>query len=179
MNTRIRIALGITLLLVLITATAALAKGNFSFITISGGNLKSELRITNPIFVEDYFAFADFLKDKARAPADPGMGFEIKRYYLDQSREQAFDHFHYYPDTGFVYYDGLVNGYSEYDGKWYTAKTGIKPAFENLLPIQASSPPQAAPPKVAALPITPLVITAGLAVIFLIVLWFRRHSAHS
>ena len=39
---------------------------------------------------------------------------------------QPFDHWTYYRNPtgglGFVYYDGIVNGYSQYDRKWYRVK---------------------------------------------------------
>jgi hypothetical protein len=164
--------LGSALFLVLITTTTALAKGNYSFITIRGNDLNIELRVTDPALTSDYFAFADFFQNKTEAPANPGIGYEITRYYLDQGSAQAFDQLHYYPDKGFVYYDGLVNGSSEYDGKWYNAKPGIKTAFEKALPKQAS------PAKKASLPITSMILTASLAVVLILAFRLRRPSAH-
>jgi hypothetical protein len=46
---------------------------------------------------------------------------------------------HYYPDSGYVFYDGIVNGSSEYDGKWYTANPNIKSVFEAALVAQTQS----------------------------------------
>jgi hypothetical protein len=44
---------------------------------------------------------------------------------------------HYYPsntDTGgYVFYDGLIDGSSEYDGKWYIASTEGDLAFRRIL----------------------------------------------
>ena len=133
MFSRFRIAVGLVLLLTLLTSGTALAKGGFAFISITGPELKEPIRISDRVFTEGFFAFADFYRDGTEAPADPGMGYEITRYYVDGSRESAFDKLHYYPDTGFVYYDGIVNGSSEYDGKWYTAKPDIKTIFESAL----------------------------------------------
>lgn len=135
MFSRIRIAFGLALLLTLITSITVAAKGSFSYITISGPNLKDEVRATDPALTDDFFAFADFYRDKAEAPANPGLGYEVTRYYVDGKREIAFDRLHYYPDAGFVYYDGIINGLSEYDGKWYTAKPEIKTIFESTLSI--------------------------------------------
>jgi hypothetical protein len=44
-----------------------------------------------------------------------------------------FDQLHYYPYTGYVYYDGLVNGSSEYDGKWYAATPSAEEPFRAAL----------------------------------------------
>lgn len=184
---RIRVAFGVALLIALITSVTAFAKGGFSFISITGGNLKDELRVTDPDLTTDFFAFADFSRAKTKAPTDPGTGYEITRYYIDGKRETAFDRLHYYPETGFVYYDGIVNGSSEYDGEWYTARPEIKKTFESVLPGQikpvepAAQQPVPAPQQSQTDPsdlqmqtILLIVITTGLAVILLLASWFRR-----
>jgi hypothetical protein len=50
-----------------------------------------------------------------------------------------FDRLHYYPETGFVFYDGIENGDSEYDGEWYLADPGIRTVFESALAAQSES----------------------------------------
>lgn len=153
MSTRIRVAFGFGLLLSLTTIVTAFAKGGFTFITITGPNLKQTIRATDPALTNDFFAFADFYRAKTDAPSDPGVGYEITRYYVDGTRETPFDSLHYYPDTGYVYYDGIAGGgWSEYDGKWYTAKPEIKIVFENVLPGQT----QPAAPVGESKPVTPL-----------------------
>ena len=133
MPSRIRIALGLALLLSLLTSVTISAKGDFYLIVVTGADLKDEVRILDPALTTGFFAFANFSRDKAEAPVDPGVGYEITRYYLDGGAEIAFDKLHYYPAAGFVYYDGIVNGSSEYDRKWYTAQPGIKTTFETTL----------------------------------------------
>ncbi len=131
---RIRTASGLALLMMLTLTTTALAKGNFSFIGISGASLNSELRTSDRGLTADWFAFADFPAGGISAPAHPPEGgYVITRYYIDAGQVAAFDRLHYYPAAGLVYYDGLVGGRSEYDGKWYAAKPEIKTAFENAL----------------------------------------------
>ena len=147
MYSRIRIAFGLALLLALITSVTVFAKGGFSFINITGPNLKDAVRVTDPALTTDFF---------------------------------AFDRLHYYPDTGFVYYDGLVNGSSEYDGKWYTAKPEIKTVFESALSLtpitqkqsfksidQIQSGVSVAQPQSAM----PIAVTAGLAIILVLAFW--------
>ncbi|HEX2998146.1 MAG TPA: hypothetical protein VHP14_25200 [Anaerolineales bacterium] len=184
---RIRAALGIALLAVLVTSIAALAKGGFSFISVTGGDLKDELRLTDPDLTNDFFAFADFSQARTSVPKDPGTGYEITRYYIDGTRETAFDRLHYYPDAGLVYYDGIVNGSSEYDGEWYTAQTVIKKTFESALPGKAKAiepavqQPVPAPQKAQATisdmrsqTLVLIAVTAGFAVILLLVFWLRK-----
>lgn len=139
---RFRNAMGPALLLAVWMVMTVSAKGGFSFITIGGANLQEVIRTSDAALSEDFFAFADFYRDRVTAPVDPGVGYEITRYYLDGGREIAFDRLHYYPATGFVYYDGIVNGSSEYDGGWYMARAEINAVFESAIAESASFPPQ-------------------------------------
>ena len=129
----IRVTLGLALILSLITSVTAFAKGGFAFIAIRGPGSKEEVLVADPALTEDFFTFANFYEDKTKAPADPGQGYEILRYYVDGKREIIFDRLHYYPESGFVFYDGIENGESEYDGEWYTANPEIKSIFETAL----------------------------------------------
>lgn len=129
----------VTLLVSLVAASAALAKGGFDFIAISGPGLKETVRVADTALTEDFFTFANFYEDRTKAPADPGSGYEITRHYMDGNRVITFDRLHYYPEQGFVFYDGIENGESEYDGGWYTANPNIKTVFEAALGIQAES----------------------------------------
>jgi len=197
MFSRIRAALGIALLVSLIASITALAKGGFSFISIAGPGLKEPVRLTDPALTTDFFAFADFYQDKAKAPTDPGEGYEITRHYVDGTREILFDRLHYYPEAGFVFYDGIENGESEYDGEWYTAQPGIKMAFEAALSIKAGSaasvekkqpvtsaaqpdnaPAQSRPASSALLssPAPIIALAAGLAILLVFAFWRRKVS---
>jgi hypothetical protein len=143
MISRIRNAVGLAFLLALITSVSVFAKGGFSFISITGPGIGEEVRATDLKLTEDFFAFADFYRHRIEAPAEPGPGYEITRYYVDGKREIAFDQLHYYSSTGFVFYDGIVNGDSEYDGEWYSANTAVKAVFESSLPATGSAGVQA------------------------------------
>ena len=189
MFSRARITIVLTILLTLIPSLTVLAKGGFSFVAITGSNLKDTLRSSDIALTEDFFAFADFYRNKTEAPANPGKAYEITRYYVDGNRERAFDRLHYYPDTGFVFYDGIVNGSSEYDGKWYTAKPGIevtfKKAISNHIQAAGSVADQAQvdtsnPTVQSSTVVTPsrtallFIGTAGLVILLMIGLGFRR-----
>jgi hypothetical protein len=188
MFSRIRIALGVALAASLILFITAFAKGGFSFIAITGPNLKEEVRSREAALTEDYFTFADFYRNKTEAPADPGAGYEITRYYIDGAREIAFDRLHYYPESGFVYYDGIVNGSSEYDGEWYTASSEIHSIFEHALSISSIKSTDSIPSTAftmrtqsgVSIPLFQLVlfIAAGVTVILLFASRIRKVLAH-
>ena len=192
MSARFRIAFGFALSLILMTSITVFAKGGFSFIAIAGPDLDEEVRSTDPALTTDFFAFADYYQDKTEVPANPGTGYEITRYYIDGSREIAFDRLHYYPDSGFVYYDGIVNGSSEYDGEWYTAKPEIKTVFESALakptlpsasvsqpePIQSVAQVQAGKSVSQLSYVMPIASMTGLVLIFVLALRLRRRSSH-
>lgn len=205
MITRFRMAFGLGLLLSLITSLTVLAKGGFDFITITGPDSKEPVQVTDTALTEDFFTFANFHEDRTKAPADPGEGYEITRFYAEGIGDRAFDRLHYYPESGFVYYDGIVNGSSEYDGGWYTANPEIKPIFESALAAQSGqaaqvekrepviavsesvakgSPVQTHPAAsgVQSLPVTFIVVAsgliafAGLAALAMLTFRRRKHS---
>jgi len=132
-----RLAFLLTLIILLIP-TAALAKGPFTYITIKGFGVSEDLSSTNAALL-DFFAFADFSKGSVNAPANPGDGYEITRSFVDENNKvQDFDRLHYHPDTGYVYYDGLIgDASSEYDGKWYIANAEIEAPFRSALAANA------------------------------------------
>ena len=198
MLSRIPFALG----LVLLPAPTALVKVFFIVIIVSGSNLKEPARIADPALIAEFSAFADFSQGGVDAPAEPGAGYAITRYRWDGQREVAFDRLHYYPDAGFVYYDGLVNGSSGYDGKWYTAAPGLKATFETALFTQIRlvelgrqdsrspmvPPPQSAQPidqtqssapivKPEFIPLIAAIITS-LTAILGFAFWRRRSLSH-
>ena len=191
MLTRLRIATGFVLAVLLITFTTTFAKGGFDFITITGPNLKQAVRVTDTSLTTDFFAFANFYEDKTKAPEDPGEGYEITRHYEQGVSDVIFDRLHYYPDSGFVFYDGIENGDSEYDGEWYTANPETKPAFETALSVQTgpaaaeknqriapASQAQPAESSSRTLLILVIVLTTGLAAFVFLGFWRRKPSIH-
>ncbi len=128
-----RSALLILALFTVFSASLVFAKGNFTYLSVKGPGLTGELTLTNPALTEDFFAFADFLKGAIDAPPDPGEGYQVIRIHVENNKDVPFDLLHYYPYTGFVYYDGLVDGSSEYDKKWYTANPSAEEPFRAAL----------------------------------------------
>jgi hypothetical protein len=116
---------------------SAYAKGNFIKITISGGQLTSEIDITDPSLLE-FFSFSYFPDSRTQDPM-LGEGYLITRYN-QQNKDGSFhavDILYYYPSNtgsgGYVFYDGLIDGSSEYDGKWYIASAEGDLAFRKIL----------------------------------------------
>jgi hypothetical protein len=184
-----RKSLELALLLSLMTSVTVFAKGGFSFIIVTGADLKEAVRITDPALTVSFFAFANFFEDRTEAPSNPGTGYEITRFYLDGKREIAFDFLYYYPDSGFVFYDGIVNGESEYDNKWYIADPKMADVFADALFLQtqpAENSLKLQAEKVTSgtgKPLSPhrtvlsLIIVAGLSVVFVLAYRSRRPSA--
>ena len=103
-------------------ASIAEAKGPFQRIVAFTG-IGGSVPIEDSELIE-FFSFSNF-QNQIAWPAAPGEGVLITRYFEDQStgEEIAFDHLWIYPRTEgrgpFVFYQGIINGSSEYDGKLY------------------------------------------------------------
>jgi hypothetical protein len=186
---RIRIALAVSAALFVLTALPAFAKGGFDFLTITGPDLEQAVRIDDTRLTEDFFTFANFSEDRTKAPADPGKSYEITRHYLQGMGSVIFDRLHYYPETGFVYYDGIENGESEYDGEWYRANADIRAVFESVLaaqiaglkaenqPVNEASGLSPARPSLFQSPILPLIALMATLTIFFVLAVRSRRSA--
>ena len=197
---RVRIAIGFALAAILMISIPASAKGGFDFITITGPRLKEPLQVTDTRLTKGFFTFANFYEDKTEAPGDPGPGYEITRHYKQGIGNIVFDRLHYYPESGFVFYDGIENGDSEYDGEWYIASPDIRTIFDSVLMVQggASAPAEKeqpitsgnqlqlvasiaeAKPVGSSLPsvsIIVVVLTVGLAALLAFASWRRKPSA--
>lgn len=123
----------------LIPGMSAFAKGNFDYIIIRGPGIEEDINITDPVLTQDFFAFADFSKGAVDAPANPGEGYEVVRMYYVNNKPQPFDLLYYFPYTGYVYYDGIANGSSEYDGKWYVENPSVNKPFRAVLTARAKT----------------------------------------
>ena len=125
------------LALIVLVPTTAFAKGEFDYITVKGPGIVGEIDVTNPVLTQDFFAFADFTQGEIPTPVDPGQGYQIVRVYVEftdsKPKDLPFDQLHYYPYTGYVYYDGVVEGSSEYDGKWYAANPAAEAPIRSVL----------------------------------------------
>ena len=117
----------------IIPTAIVFAKGKFDYIVIRGPGITEDMNVSNPVLTQDYFTFADFAKGSITTPAEPGAGFQVVRMIAEGSKGVPYDQLHYYPYTGYVFYDGIVNGFSEDGGKWYIANPAIKEPFLSAL----------------------------------------------
>jgi hypothetical protein len=151
--------------LLLLLSSIAFARGEFDYLTVKGPGITGEINITNPALTADFFIFADFTQGAIDPPADPGQGYQVVRVYVEtvdgKPTDRLFDQLHYYPYTGYVYYDGLVEGSSEYDGKWYTGNPAAEAPFRAALDERA---------RLAWIPL-------GVLFLLLAVFWFAYRSA--
>jgi sugar lactone lactonase YvrE len=103
------------------------AKGPADRITITGPGLAGELVIEDRATLDalSMGGLENFRLTLHEIPANPGPGYELTRYYKDGDRFWPFDRVRYYPDLsgtkGYVFFIGIVNGSSDYDGKWFAA----------------------------------------------------------
>lgn len=111
---------------VLLSANLALAKGPWGKVVISGHGLPGVVEITDPQVLEGFSLpnFQDLSLGAIPTPEVVGGGYEMLRGWdNDQGVFTPFDRVHYYADPsggpGYLYYDGLVNGGSEFDHNWY------------------------------------------------------------
>lgn len=120
-------------LALLIPTAIAYAQSEFDYIVIKGPGITGDINVSNPLFTQDIFAFADFSKGSIDPPADPGAGYQIVRMVAEGSKGVPYDQLHYYPYTGYVYYDGIINGFSENGTQWYIANPAIEEPFRAIL----------------------------------------------
>jgi len=111
-------------IMLLTTVSTGQAKRSFDRVLAYAG-LNGCAQLDDPR-LQDFFSFSDF-QVPAAWPAAPGEGVLVTRYFEDAETGtlSAFDKLWLYPPVEgrgpFVYYAGLVNGSSEYDGKLYLA----------------------------------------------------------
>jgi len=158
--------------MLLVSNQVAMAKGNFAKIVISGGRLTSEIEVTDPSLL-GFFSFSDFPNAHAQKPKVSG-GYVITRYgQNDDGTFRAWDRLHYYPTAtgsgGYVFYDGLINGQSEYDREWYTASPEGEMAFRRILAANISNASIS-----TILPNVVLVGLAGIATVIVGVATIKR-----
>ena len=126
MRTRIGLVLMLALLIALALPGLTSAKGPASRIVIVGPGLDGELVLEGDMAVLIPISFAmleDFMQP-VDPPARPAPGFELTRFFeTNPGQYVPFDRVAYHPapdgEPGLVHYLGIVNGSSEYDGRWF------------------------------------------------------------
>jgi len=107
------------------SADFTMAKGPFDRVTVSGGLIENEVEVSDPLLM-DFFSLSILHNAGIEQPQVEGEGYLVIRYFKDENGSfTAWDSLRFYPSNeesgGYVYYEGLVNGSSEYDGNWYLA----------------------------------------------------------
>lgn len=165
MSTRIVHAAFVLLGLLALLVPAAglsLAKGPADKVTIDGPGLTSEIEVTETVLLSalSIGQLEDFGRPSA-TPRDPGPGYELTRYFKDRAGFQAFDRVRYYPNAagggGYIFYEGIVNGWSEYDGRWFRASVAGDQVMRRLLAENGVRLDRALPPSFAARDLAELV----------------------
>jgi hypothetical protein len=124
----------------LLPSVGAEAKGNFDKILVFAG-ISACIEVDDPS-LSGFFSFSDF-SERQSWPAAPGEGWLIARYASDQNTGEPVpvDHIWIYPPSShsgpLVYYQGLVNGSSEYDGKLFEGNPEAWLKLQSL--VEASS----------------------------------------
>ncbi len=119
---------------------AAQAKGASDRIIITSPALDEEVIVTDRA-ITDWLSMASLENIEAGSIAEPtglGEGYTLDRQFeTAPDQYQSFDSAVYYPDPGgdlgYVYFKGITNGSSEYDGKWYRARPGGDAAMKMVL----------------------------------------------
>ncbi|MEL7675038.1 MAG: hypothetical protein AAGU78_14975, partial [Chloroflexota bacterium] len=140
MRTRIGLVVLLSLLIALALPGLASAKGPAQRITIIGPGLEGELEIVNDAALLNALSMTmleDFMQP-IDPPARPAPGFEITRFYeANTGGYVPFDVVVYHPapegEPGAIYYDGIVNGSSEYDGRWFRTNPKGEAALREAL----------------------------------------------
>lgn len=149
------------LLILMLGAQAAWAKGEPQQITLSGPGIIGELTLTaqkpGEFAALGMATLEDVQRGPVEAPTNAGIGYEMTRSFQDGKRYVPFDRVRYYPgpegERSYVYVVGIVNGSSEYDGKWFYATLRGNAALRALL-AEHVTPYFPAPERFANCPVT-------------------------
>jgi len=145
-------------------AVPAFAKGTFDRLLVYGEG--QAIPVTDPSLMA-FTAFNDFASPYPGTPSLTTAGFLIVRGAIDPTTGEFLpvDTLRFFPTSEgegsrpFVYYEGLVNGWSEYDHKWYAAKPEAAAALQELL---AADRPGPVPQTPSALPLLALSAIMGM-----------------
>ena len=127
--------------LLLLIVIPVFAKGPVDRIIVTGPTLDEELILTDTAVIHplSMAMLEDFLAGALDEPEDAGdVYYELERQY-ERSADNfvTFDRVRYYP-TGYVFYVGIENGWSEYDDKWFYAKPEAEIAMVTALNLDAA-----------------------------------------
>jgi hypothetical protein len=130
---------------VLLSSNPAMAKGTFAKLVISGGHLTGDIEVTDPALL-GFMSLSDFSRAKTQEPDSVGDGYIVTRFEQDSTGVFiAWDKLRYYPSSngsgGYIFYEGLINGVSEYDEQWYMASPEADATMRQILVTSTSNLP--------------------------------------
>jgi hypothetical protein len=136
---RLRILLSV--LGFLLIAQFVQAKGPANKIVITGPDFNGEFVLTDQEMLNhiSMAGLEDFQRGiLSETPSVEGEGYEMTRYFeSDPGKYRPFDVVIYYPSpengVGYVFYDGIIDGWSEYDDQWFYATPEGYETMERVL----------------------------------------------
>ncbi len=96
-----------------------------NLVILNGPGLAEDTQLDDPIFT--HFLSLTLLEDiesPLDEPHELGYAYTLERWFVDDDGQGGhFDTATYYThphgELGYIYYDGIHNGWSEYDEQWY------------------------------------------------------------
>ena len=121
------------MLVMLVMVNTVVAKGPPREVVITGPGIEGELVVRDTARLEHLgIVGLMVIPESIGMPSHTGPGYTLVRDGWDKAR--------YYPDLsggpGYVYYVGLINGWSEYDGHWFAATPEGDAEMRSLLATQ-------------------------------------------
>jgi hypothetical protein len=176
---------GLVIVLALILVPIVSAKGLPAKVTITGPDQEEEIAVTDPDLLENLGmgTFPAFWREMTAAP-QVGAGYELVRYFeAKRGTFRASDRLSYYPDPsggpGYIHCIGVVEGWSEYDGKWFLATTRNKAAIQSILAENGMSPETQHVGLGESLPLGVMVAGVALVLLLAIVSGTRRRAVQT
>ena len=95
-------------------------------------------------------AALEIFPDSIEPPQVTGKGYALARAFKNGDTYRTFDVVLYYPagERGYVFYVGIENGWSEYDGKWFEASEAGNEAMNKII---GSIKPSTSPSRLSVL----------------------------
>jgi hypothetical protein len=164
----------------LVFARVAYAKGPMPVRITAGGDLWVPFNVTDPeaYAAIDLFTLMDLDTGEVSPPAGLGEGYLMERFWVDEGgARHDFDQAMFFFDPaggerGWVFYIGIYQGSSEYDGKWFQARAAGTGAMRAILEengVRFGDSSMAGPPAPAGFTspvgVTPLVMGAMVALL--------------
>ncbi|MBI1276596.1 MAG: hypothetical protein GC179_00570 [Anaerolineaceae bacterium] len=115
--------------LVVAIVTFVSAKGTADKITIITPNGQIVDLLDSNLIEPISMAALEKFPNSITQPNVTGKGYELARAFKNGRTYRIFDRVRYFPagDHGYVFYVGIENRWSEYDGKWFEASAqGVK-----------------------------------------------------